>query len=77
MSHHPILSPGAARPSQEKRGTGVDDPPNRVPRVAGVPTSLLDAAASTATAAAGWFIDRRSTVVPRWMTRQERPKRAA
>lgn len=41
-------------------GTAVDDPPNRVQRVAGVPVSLLGAAATTATAAAGWFIDHRS-----------------
>jgi hypothetical protein len=41
-------------------GTAVDDPPHPVQRVAGVPTSLLGAAATTATAAAGWFIDRRA-----------------
>ena len=41
-------------------GTTVDDPPHPVGRVAGVPVSLLGAAATTATAAAGWFIDRRS-----------------
>jgi len=39
-------------------GTTVDDPPHPVGRVAGVPVSLLGAAATTATAAAGWFIDR-------------------
>jgi hypothetical protein len=42
-------------------GTEVDDPPYPVKRVAGVPVSLLGAAATTATAAARWFIDRRST----------------
>ncbi|MGH3203591.1 MAG: DUF6640 family protein [Streptosporangiaceae bacterium] len=41
-------------------GTAVDDPPHPVARLAGVPVSLLGAAATTATAAAGWFIDRRS-----------------
>ena len=41
-------------------GTAVDDPPNPVRRVAGVPVSLLGAAATTATATAGWFIDRRA-----------------
>ena len=41
-------------------GTAVDDPPHPVQRVAGAPISLLGAAATTATAAAGWFIDRRS-----------------
>ncbi|HEY2549987.1 MAG TPA: DUF6640 family protein [Streptosporangiaceae bacterium] len=40
-------------------GTAVDDPPNPVRRVAGVPVSMLGAAATTATAAAGWFLDRR------------------
>ena len=44
-------------------GTAVDDPPHPVPRLAGVPTNLLGAAATTATAAAGWFIDRRSAPV--------------
>ena len=42
-------------------GTAVEDPPHPVPRLAGVPVSLLGAAATTATAAAGWFVDRRST----------------
>jgi len=41
-------------------GTGVDDPPHPVPRLAGVPTNLLGAAATTATAAAGWLLDRRA-----------------
>ena len=51
-------------------GTAVDDPPHPVQRVAGVPVSLLGAAATTATAAAGWVIDRRST-------RQQLPRIAA
>lgn len=41
-------------------GTAVEDPPHPVPRLAGVPANLLGAAATTATAAAGWFIDRRA-----------------
>jgi hypothetical protein len=45
-------------------GTGVDDPPHPVGRVAGVPVSLLGAAATTATAAAGWFIDHQSARIP-------------
>jgi uncharacterized protein DUF6640 len=40
-------------------GTAVDDPPHPVQRVAGVPISLLGAAATVTTAAAGWFLDRR------------------
>ncbi len=42
-------------------GTAVDDPPHPVQRVVGVPVSLLGAAATTVTAAAGWLIDRRNT----------------
>ncbi len=49
-------------------GTAVEDPPNPVPRLAGMPTSLLGAAATTATAVAGWFIDRRSANVSSAMT---------
>jgi Family of unknown function (DUF6640) len=41
-------------------GTAVDDPPHPVGRVAGVPVSLLGAAATTATAVAGWLVDRRA-----------------
>ena len=52
-------------------GTAVEDPPHPVPRVAGVPTSLLGAAATTATAAAGWFLDRRFNNVSSRMTSQE------
>ena len=39
-------------------GTAVDDPPHPVQRVAGVPISLLGAAATVTTGAAGWFLDR-------------------
>jgi hypothetical protein len=39
-------------------GTAVDDPPHPVKRVAGVPVSLLGAAATVTTATAGWLIDR-------------------
>jgi hypothetical protein len=39
---------------------GAGDPPHSVQRVAGVPISLHDAAATTATAAAGCVIDRGS-----------------
>jgi hypothetical protein len=49
-------------------GTAVDDPPHPVQRVAGVPISLLGAAATVTTAAAGWFLDRPGnglTAVPR------------
>jgi hypothetical protein len=45
-------------------GTAVDDPPHPVQRVAGVPVSLLGAAATVATATAGWLIDRHSSRAP-------------
>jgi Family of unknown function (DUF6640) len=45
-------------------GTAVEDPPHPVQRLAGVPVSLLGAAATTATAVAGWLIDRRAAAVP-------------
>jgi hypothetical protein len=41
-------------------GTALEDPPHAVPRLAGLPVSLLGAAASTAAATAGWFMDRRA-----------------
>jgi hypothetical protein len=53
-------------------GTAVEDPPHPVPRLAGVPASFLGAAATTATAAAGWFIDRRSTPVQGGLTCSDR-----
>jgi uncharacterized protein DUF6640 len=42
------------------RGAGVDDPPHPIPRVVGMPTSLLGAAATSLTAVAGWLLDRRA-----------------
>ena len=45
-------------------GTAVDDPPHPVQRVAGAPVSLLGAAATVATATAGWLIDRHSSRSP-------------
>lgn len=45
-------------------GTTVEDPPHLVSRVGGVPVSLLGAAATTVTAAAGWFIDRQAARRP-------------
>ncbi len=42
------------------RGVEVDDPPHPIPRVAGIPTSLLGAAATTLTAVACWLLDRRT-----------------
>src|SRR5260221_6784501 len=54
-------------------GTAVDDPPHPVRRVAGVPVSLLGAAATTATAAGRQLIDRRSGAVPSAENHTARP----
>jgi hypothetical protein len=54
-------------------GTGVDDPPHPIPRVAGVPTSLLGAAATTVTAVAGWLLDRRWSPGPSGSRRSRPP----
>jgi hypothetical protein len=43
-------------------GVTIEDEPHPVPRLAGVPTNLLGAAATTATALAGWYVDRRASV---------------
>jgi hypothetical protein len=40
-------------------GTGVEDPGHELRRVLGVPTNLLGAAATVATAGLGWYLDRR------------------
>ena len=45
-------------------GTTLEDPPHPVPRLAGLPTNVLGAAATTATAIAGWFIDRGTAASP-------------
>jgi Family of unknown function (DUF6640) len=45
-------------------GTTLEDHPHPVPRLAGVPANVLGAAATTATAVAGWFIDRRTASCP-------------
>jgi hypothetical protein len=42
-------------------GTTIEDDPHPVARLAGIPTSLLGAAATTATALAGWYVDRRTS----------------
>ncbi|MDX6396431.1 MAG: hypothetical protein QOJ73_7494 [Streptosporangiaceae bacterium] len=51
-------------------GTAIDDPPHRVPRLAGIPANLLGAAATTATAVAGWYIDARSGDAGSWPARR-------
>jgi hypothetical protein len=40
-------------------GTAIEDPGHRLRRIAGVPSNLLGAGATTLTAALGWYLDRR------------------
>lgn len=55
----PVAYWGSFFPALLVPGTGVDDEPHPVARIAGVPTNLLGAAATTLTAAGGWLLDRR------------------
>lgn len=50
---------GSFFPAALLPGSGVDDPPHPVPRLAGVPINVAFAAAATALAMAGWALDRR------------------
>ncbi|MGF1429883.1 DUF6640 family protein [Kitasatospora sp. LaBMicrA B282] len=55
----PVAYWGAFFPALLVPGTAVDDPPHPVARVAGLPTNLLGAGATTLTAVGGWLLDRR------------------
>jgi hypothetical protein len=55
----PISYWGSFFPALLIPGTGVDDPPHPVGRVAGVPANVFWAAVSTASAFAGWLVDAR------------------
>jgi uncharacterized protein DUF6640 len=54
----PIAYWGPFFPAALVRGTGVDDEPYPVGRVAGVPANLFGAALTSAMAVAGWLLDR-------------------
>jgi len=41
-------------------GAGIEDPGRRLRRIAGVPSNLLGAGATTLTAGLGWYLDRRA-----------------
>lgn len=45
-------------------GTGVDDPPHPVGRIAGIPVNVFWAAVTTASAFMGWLVDRRTRSAP-------------
>jgi hypothetical protein len=55
----PIAYWGSFFPAILVPGTALEDPGHRLPRMAGVPTNLVGAAATVLTAAAGWYLDRR------------------
>ena len=40
-------------------GTAIEDPGRQLRRIAGVPSNLLGAGATTLTAGLGWYLDRR------------------
>jgi hypothetical protein len=56
----PLAYWGSFFPAALVRGTGVDDEPHPVARIAGVPANLFYAALTSATAVAGWLLDRRA-----------------
>ncbi len=55
----PISYWGSFFPALLIPGTGVDDPPHPVDRIAGVPANVFWAAVTTASALAGWLLDAR------------------
>jgi hypothetical protein len=55
----PLAYWGPFFPALLVRGTGYEDPPHPVGRLAGAPTNLLGAAATISTAIGGWLLDRR------------------
>lgn len=55
----PLAYRGSFFPAAVVPGSGVDDPPHPVPRVAGVPVNVGVAAAASLLAVAGWALDRR------------------
>lgn len=55
----PLAYWGSFFPAWVVRGTGLEDPPHRVGRVAGVPVNVLAPAVLSTLAIAGWLLDRR------------------
>jgi hypothetical protein len=53
----PIAYWGSFFPALLVRGTGVDDPPHPVGRIAGVPINLFWATFTTVSALVGWLLD--------------------
>ncbi len=55
----PLAYWGSFFPAALVRGTGLDDPPHPVPRIAGIPANLFFATVTSAAAIGGWLLDRR------------------
>lgn len=55
----PLAYWGSFFPAALVRGTGLDDPPHPVGRIAGLPANLFFATATSALAIGGWLLDRR------------------
>jgi Na+-driven multidrug efflux pump len=55
----PITYWGSFFPALLVRGTGLDDPPHPVGRIAGLPANVFWAGVTTASAFAGWLVDAR------------------
>lgn len=55
----PLAYWGSFFPAALVRGTGVDDPPHTVGRIAGAPVNLFFAGLTSALAIGGWLLDRR------------------
>lgn len=55
----PVAYWGSFFPAAVVRGTGLDDPPHPVARVAGVPVNLFFATLTAGAALGGWLLDRR------------------
>ena len=56
----PVAYWGSFFPAAFVRGTGLDDPPHPVGRILGIKANVFFATLTTATAVAGWLLDRRS-----------------
>jgi hypothetical protein len=55
----PMAYWGSFFPALAVRGTGLDDPPHAVGRIAGIPVNLFWATFTTAAALGGWLLDHR------------------
>jgi len=55
----PLAYWGSFFPAALVKGSGVEDPPHLLPRVAGLPINMLVATAISTVTLSGWLLDRR------------------